>query len=385
MSYLTIDGLEDEFPSSVEISNPLGKSFISIDISMAALPKCDSIRLYLTSRSGQLKDAEVVPQIMCDMWNAPVDVDEFVAENDNLCNVGGYVPGNPETLPDVESPRVKRVTKSKTKKSDDISEVSVIDIVTDIADEVVYTETDYTSTEDVQKEDVIEAEEDNFICEICESDCVDDEYGAYDESEMPEYEDEYNDTDSEEADEAEDETDEDNEEISSDDVAESEEKPKRKKKEKAPKKPKAPKVKFARQSGRLVSQIATPTCTGNVAPTLMATGYGTATYKNLYSVGHFPKLGVFEIWEDDEVSVEKPVETVHYEREMNIDINESESGVIDAGSMVTHKETDMVVDNNVTEDDKKKYIYVVSEVNSGDAIRDKFGLVKNGFGSDPLF
>lgn len=50
------------------------------------------------------------------------------------------------------------------------------------------------------------------------------------------------------------------------------------------------------EMGRCIKRIPTPTCTGNVAPTLMATGYAHADYKNFYSVGHFPKLGVFEIW-----------------------------------------------------------------------------------------
>lgn len=51
-----------------------------------------------------------------------------------------------------------------------------------------------------------------------------------------------------------------------------------------------------KKKDKLVKQIPTPTCTGNVAPTLMASGYASADYKNMYSVGHFPKLGVVEIW-----------------------------------------------------------------------------------------
>jgi hypothetical protein len=30
----------------------------------------------------------------------------------------------------------------------------------------------------------------------------------------------------------------------------------------------------------------------------MATGYESANYKNWYSVGHFPKLGILEVWND---------------------------------------------------------------------------------------
>lgn len=66
-------------------------------------------------------------------------------------------------------------------------------------------------------------------------------------------------------------------------------KPKKKKKNEA----KTTKV------GHKVKVIPTPTCTGNVAPTLMATGYANADYKNFYSVGHFPKLGILEVWKED--------------------------------------------------------------------------------------
>ena len=51
-----------------------------------------------------------------------------------------------------------------------------------------------------------------------------------------------------------------------------------------------------REGTMLVKRIPTPTCSDGSAPTLMATGYANAGYKNFYSVGHFPKLGVFEIW-----------------------------------------------------------------------------------------
>ena len=45
-----------------------------------------------------------------------------------------------------------------------------------------------------------------------------------------------------------------------------------------------------------VKRIPTPTTSEGTAPTLMATGYANASYKNFYSVGHFPKLGIFEVW-----------------------------------------------------------------------------------------
>ena len=45
-----------------------------------------------------------------------------------------------------------------------------------------------------------------------------------------------------------------------------------------------------------ILRIPTPTCSDGTAPTLMATGYANADYKNFYSVGHFPKLGVLEVW-----------------------------------------------------------------------------------------
>ena len=47
---------------------------------------------------------------------------------------------------------------------------------------------------------------------------------------------------------------------------------------------------------RCILRIPTPTCSDGSAPTIMATGYASADYKNFYSVGHFPKLAVFEIW-----------------------------------------------------------------------------------------
>lgn len=53
------------------------------------------------------------------------------------------------------------------------------------------------------------------------------------------------------------------------------------------------------RKGHKIKVIPTPTCTGNVVPTLMATGYANADYKNFYSVGHFPKLGILEVWKDD--------------------------------------------------------------------------------------
>lgn len=60
--------------------------------------------------------------------------------------------------------------------------------------------------------------------------------------------------------------------------------------------------------------IPTPTCTGNVAPTLMASGYENADYKNFYSVGHFPKLGILEIWHheptEEELKEAKKINTL---------------------------------------------------------------------------
>lgn len=52
------------------------------------------------------------------------------------------------------------------------------------------------------------------------------------------------------------------------------------------------------RGGNMVMQIPTPTTSSGAAPTLMATGYGSADYKNFYSVGHFPKLGILEVWSD---------------------------------------------------------------------------------------
>ena len=57
---------------------------------------------------------------------------------------------------------------------------------------------------------------------------------------------------------------------------------------------------------RCILRIPTPTCSDGSAPTIMATGYASADYKNFYSVGHFPKLAVFEVWhhEPDEDATE---------------------------------------------------------------------------------
>ena len=73
---------------------------------------------------------------------------------------------------------------------------------------------------------------------------------------------------------------------------------------KTPKKRKKNEVKTTKV-GHKVKVIPTPTCTGNVAPTLMATGYATADYKNFYSVGHFPKLGILEVWKEDKSNNKK--------------------------------------------------------------------------------
>ena len=48
----------------------------------------------------------------------------------------------------------------------------------------------------------------------------------------------------------------------------------------------------------MVTQIPTPLTSNGDIPTLMATGYESANYKNWYSVGHFPKLGILEVWND---------------------------------------------------------------------------------------
>ena len=58
------------------------------------------------------------------------------------------------------------------------------------------------------------------------------------------------------------------------------------------------KAKTPTRGGHMVLQIPTPTTSSGSAPTLMATGYGSADYKNFYSVGHFPKLGILEVWSD---------------------------------------------------------------------------------------
>ena len=56
------------------------------------------------------------------------------------------------------------------------------------------------------------------------------------------------------------------------------------------------KDKKLRKGTKCIKRIPTPTCSDGSAPTLMATGYANADYKNFYSVGHFPKLGIFEVW-----------------------------------------------------------------------------------------
>ena len=53
-----------------------------------------------------------------------------------------------------------------------------------------------------------------------------------------------------------------------------------------------------RGKDKCVKAIPTPTRSDGSAPTLMATGYASADYKNFYSVGHFPKLGIFEVWHE---------------------------------------------------------------------------------------
>jgi len=80
-------------------------------------------------------------------------------------------------------------------------------------------------------------------------------------------------------------------------LVEPEQKPKKQKRERK----KKIRNDVAKYNGcHIVKRIPTPTCTGNVAPTLMASSYEAADYKNFYSVGHFPKLGILEVWERSE-------------------------------------------------------------------------------------
>ena len=60
-----------------------------------------------------------------------------------------------------------------------------------------------------------------------------------------------------------------------------------------------------RGNDKCILRIPTPTCSDGSAPTIMATGYATADYKNFYSVGHFPKLAVFEVWHHEPSQEEK--------------------------------------------------------------------------------
>lgn len=59
-------------------------------------------------------------------------------------------------------------------------------------------------------------------------------------------------------------------------------------------------IKHNTRGGKLVQQIPTPTCKDGLAPTFMATGYENASYKNSFSVGHFPKMIIVEVWELEE-------------------------------------------------------------------------------------
>lgn len=113
-------------------------------------------------------------------------------------------------------------------------------------------------------------------------------------------------------------------------------------------------IDYEKMGGRLVDSIPTPTCTGNVAPTLMATGYENATYKNFYSVGHFPKLAVLEIWEFDEDNV--PEDKVSVEPEMTVDPNENsvDSGVINAEDILREPTLTDSEDEGYIDD---KYVY----------------------------
>jgi DNA-cytosine methyltransferase len=53
------------------------------------------------------------------------------------------------------------------------------------------------------------------------------------------------------------------------------------------------------KKGHWIERIPTPTTSRDEIPTLMATGYADADYVNMYSVGHFPKLGILEVWKKD--------------------------------------------------------------------------------------
>ena len=57
-----------------------------------------------------------------------------------------------------------------------------------------------------------------------------------------------------------------------------------------------PEDKKIRENDKCIKIIPTPIRSDGAAPTLMATGYQSSDYKNFYSVGHFPKLGIFEVW-----------------------------------------------------------------------------------------
>jgi hypothetical protein len=67
-----------------------------------------------------------------------------------------------------------------------------------------------------------------------------------------------------------------------------------------------------RGKDKCIMRIPTPTCSDGSAPTIMATGYATADYKNFYSVGHFPKLAVFEVWHHEPDEEEQEAENALY-------------------------------------------------------------------------
>jgi DNA (cytosine-5)-methyltransferase 1 len=67
-----------------------------------------------------------------------------------------------------------------------------------------------------------------------------------------------------------------------------------------------------RGKDKCILRIPTPTCSDGSAPTIMATGYATADYKNFYSVGHFPKLAVFEVWHHEPDEEEQEAENALY-------------------------------------------------------------------------
>ena len=48
--------------------------------------------------------------------------------------------------------------------------------------------------------------------------------------------------------------------------------------------------------GKPIDRIATPLTVNNLVPTIMASGYEGATYKNMKDLSYFPKLGILEVF-----------------------------------------------------------------------------------------